>query len=138
LSPPSSHLLPLPRQTRSEPPRSSRRSIRASVTVEEHVDRLTHPKRDPEDARDQVPRSAWKDADWYVTAGEPPYDLHHSSVTAEGEDGVVVTPALIGHFGCVTWALGEDEIALHSAMGERRLRLRLSAHASSGPGIYDE
>jgi hypothetical protein len=38
----------------------------------------------------------------------------------------------------VTRALGEDEIALHSAMGERRLRLRPSAHASSGPRIYDE
>jgi len=108
------------------------------VTVEEHIDCLTHPKRDAEDARDQVPRSARKDADWYVTMGEPPYDLHHSSVAAQGEHGVVTASALVREFGRVTRALGEDEIALHSAMGERRLCLRLSAHASSGPGIHDE
>jgi hypothetical protein len=70
--------------------------------------------------------------------GEPPYDLHHSSVATEREDGVVLASTLVRDFGRVTRALGEDEIARHSAMGERRLCLRLSAHASSGPGIYDE
>jgi hypothetical protein len=108
------------------------------VTVEEHVDCFAHPERDVEDARDQVPRSTRKHADWYVAMGEPPYDLHHSSVATEREDGVIVASTLVRDIRGVTGALGENEIALHAAVRERRLCLRLPAHASTRPGIYDE
>jgi len=91
-----------------------------------------------EDPRNEIAGPAWQHADWYVTVGEGPYDLHHSSVATEGEDSVVVTPALVGHFGSVTGPLGEHDVTRDSPMCERRLGLCLTAHASSRSGIDDE
>jgi hypothetical protein len=70
--------------------------------------------------------------------GERPYDLHHSSVAAKGEDGVEVTRALMRYFGRVTGSLGQHDVARDSATGERRKGLRLAARASSRPRIDDE
>jgi len=108
------------------------------ITIEQHINRLTNAKGNAEDSGNEVARPTGKHADWYVAVGERPYDLHHSSVAAEREDGVVVTSTLIGHFRRMTRALGEHDVARDSAVRERRLGLCLTANASSRPGIDDE
>jgi hypothetical protein len=108
------------------------------VTLEKRVYGLADAKRNSENPCNEVSGSARKHADWYVTVGELPYDLHHSPVAAQGEDGVVVTAALVRYLPRVTGSLGEHDVAHDSATRERRPGLRLAAPASSRPGIDDE
>ena len=73
-----------------------------------------------------------------LAMGERADDLHHRSVAAERENRVVVAAALLRDLGRVPGSLGEHQIARHPAPRERRLRVRLTARASTRSWIDDE
>jgi hypothetical protein len=108
------------------------------IAIEERLDRFGHVERYPEHSGDEVPGPARKNADWYVAMRERPYDLHHSSVASERENRVVGPTSLLRDLGSVTGSLGQHPVALHSALGKRRLGLRQTTLATTGPGIDDE